>query len=173
MSKRRPRKGIRRFTVTYMLLALFIAALVVLILAAPMVHKSGSFAPREETQAVLQEAKQERSRHSAAVEQARKALPPDTILPYGWDYRPVLKSFRGGQFDPLMNLVSSLVNGMGGISEASKVQIRAALADAHKVPADNPFCFVFTAEDISSAELLPRLSRFCACANRSVNSKRP
>ena len=160
MDKRKPRKGVRRFTVTYVLLALFVAALVVLIFAAPVVHKSGSFAPREETRAVLQDAKQERARHAAAVEQARKALPPGTTLPYGWNYRPLLKSFRGGQFDPLMNLVSSLVNDIGGISDASKVQIRAALADSHKVPADNPFYFPFSAEDLSSPELLLRLSRF-------------
>jgi|GEM_PF-2181606 len=160
MNTKRPRKGIRKFTVTYLLLALFVGVLVILIFAAPMAHKSGSFAPRKETETVLQAAKEEHARHTAAVEQARKALPPNATLPYGWDYRPTLKSFRGGQFDPLMNLVSSLVNDATGISEASKTKIREALADSRKVPADNPFCFLFSAEDLSGTELLPRLSRF-------------
>lgn len=151
---------IRRFTVTYALLALFVLALAALILAARIAPKSGVFLPREATREILRDAEQLRAVRMASAEQARKELPPNGAVKPGWDYRPLLKALQGGGPDPLISLVNSVVQDAGVLSEASRAAVRKTLEDSDGVPADNPFRFPFTPEDLSGAELVPRLSRF-------------
>lgn len=151
---------IRRFTVTYTLLAFFVLALAVLILAARIAPKSEVFLPREETREILQDAEQLRAARMASAEQARKELPPTGAVKAGWDYRPLLKALQGGGPDPLISLVNSVVQDAGVLSEASKAAVRKALENSRSLPADNPFRFSFTSEDLSGEELVPRLSRF-------------
>lgn len=160
MDTEESRKGVRRRTVACIAFALFIAASTVLAFAAYQVSRMRNIDLFEELQVILQDAEQERDRLTAAVEHARKALPPDTTLPYGWEYQTVLKFIQGRQFDPLMCLVTSLVFDTAGTSEASRALIREALDKAKTVPTDNPFCFPFSARDLSNPELLQRLSSF-------------
>jgi hypothetical protein len=139
------------------LLVLFVLALVVLIVVARSLPKSGD---DDEIQAILQGAQQDRARRAAAVEQARRDLPANATIGTDWDYRPILKAFEGDQLDPLMFLVSSYVNDADGISESNAETIREALTHSHTVSAGNPFYFPFTLERTPGEELLARLCEF-------------
>lgn len=153
-------KSARKFTTAYALLAGFILALVILIVLARAGTQTSVFISHEATRAILQDAEQLRAERTVAAEQARKALPPNGVLKAGWDYRPILKALEGGGPDPLICLVTSLVHDTAGLSEASKAETRKALEDSRDLPADNPFRFHFTPEDLFSEELVPRLCRF-------------